>query len=136
MSQPGLRGAATRSRSIIDRISARFRLVAKGQSSALDVLAAFREHCRGAFDVRLNRRTTGSEWGGKQPRYFAIVRLNVILGTLMLGVGHFPGSRIRGDPVHQISGWKILSLYWNSLPFRGGSIVSLPIHFKRRVACS
>ena len=28
-------------------------------------------------------------------------RLSVILETLMLGVGHFPGSRIRGDPVHQ-----------------------------------
>ena len=28
---------------------------------------------------------------------------------------------------------EILSLYWNPLPFRGGSIVSLPIRFKRRV---
>ena len=27
---------------------------------------------------------------------------------------------------------EILSLYWNCLPFRGGSIVALPICFKRR----
>ena len=32
-----------------------------------------------------------------------------------------------------ISRWKILSLYWNSLPFRGGSVASLPMHCKRRV---
>jgi len=52
------------------------KLAAKGQSSALDVLAAFREHCCGAADARLNRRaisamisaclmTTGSDWGGR-----------------------------------------------------------------------
>ena len=28
---------------------------------------------------------------------------------------------------------EILSLYWDSLLFRGGSIVALPIRFKRRV---
>ena len=27
---------------------------------------------------------------------------------------------------------EMLSRYWNSLPFRGGSIVSLPIRCKRR----
>ena len=39
--QEDTRTVATRARSIIDRIAARFKPGAKGQSSALDVLAAF-----------------------------------------------------------------------------------------------
>ena len=66
------------------------------------------------------------------------VEFNLILWSLMTSQ---PAGAAGGQLISHRLGWnesiifslEILSLYWNSLPFRGGSIVSLPIRFKRRV---